>query len=370
MKTFRCSCGNTLHFENTRCLVCERTLGFAPERLQLIALEASSDTTWRDAAAKGTAPTHRQCRNYSKQQVCNWLVPITDPEPFCWACRLNKTIPDLQHADNHLLWLRTEAAKRRLLYTLYRLHLPVQARSAEHPQGLSFRFLSSQDPGEFNDTVDKKQHVITGHQQGEITINIAEADPVQRTAMREKMGELYRTLLGHFRHEIGHYYWFKIIDTAHLLEKCRRIFGDERQDYAGSLSRYYQAGPAADWSGTYISAYACSHPWEDFAETFAHYLHMVDTLDTAYDQNFAIRGKSVAKPVEMATAQQFYSDARWKMSFEDMLCDWINLTLAMNALNRSMGLRDAYPFALTDTINNKLRFIHQVIMMHAGAAAV
>lgn len=370
MKTFRCACGNTLHFENTHCLVCERTLGFAPERLQIIALEPVDETIWRDAAANDTVLAYRQCQNYHKQQVCNWLVPVADPEPFCLACRLNKTIPDLTHSENHVLWLRTESAKRRLLYTLYRLHLPVQRRNTKHPQGLSFRFLASREPGEFADTVEKQQHVITGHKQGEITINIAEADPVQRTAMREKMGEQYRTLLGHFRHEIGHYYWFKIIDTTPMMESCRQMFGDERQDYVSSLNRHYQLGAATDWSGTYISAYASSHPWEDFAETFAHYLHMVDTLDTAYDQNFAIRGKSVAKPVEMASAQQFYSDARWKMSFDDMLRDWVNLTMAMNALNRSMGLRDAYPFALTETINNKLRFVHQVIMMHAGAPVV
>lgn len=365
MKTFHCVCGNTLHFENTRCLACERTLGFAPAQMQMIALDPVSATTWRDPAATVTAPTHRLCQNYSEQGVCNWLVPIDDPNPFCEACRLNKTIPDLSQPENHVLWLRTEAAKRRLLYSLYRLHLPVQGRDDEHKHGLSFRFLASNEAGEFDDVVSEEQHVITGHKEGTITINIAEADPVRRTAMREKMGELYRTLLGHFRHEIGHYYWFNIVDTPNLLEQYRKIFGDERVDYADSLSRYYQCGAPTEWPGIYISAYASAHPWEDFAETFAHYLHMVDTLDTAYDQNFAIRGKAVTKPIEVTSAQQFYSDARWKISFDDMLRDWVNLTVAMNALNRSMGLRDAYPFAITSTISNKLRFVHQIIMMHA-----
>ena len=369
MKTFRCTCGNTLHFENSRCLACERTLGFAPDRLQLLSLEKVSETTWIDAAAADITPVYRLCRNYTEQGVCNWLVPVNDPEPYCAACRLNDVIPDLRQSENHVLWLRTEMAKRRLLYSLYRLHLPIEGRKTDNPQGLSFRFVANRDPGEFDDTIAEEQHVLTGHHLGVITINIAEADPVQRTAMREKMGEQYRTLLGHFRHEIGHYYWFKLLDTPNLLEQSRKIFGDERTDYTASLNRYYQAGAPTDWPSGYISAYATAHPWEDFAETFAHYLHMVDTLDTAYDQNFAIRGKAVTKPVEVESAQQFYSDSRWKISFDDMLRDWVNLTLVMNALNRSMGLRDAYPFAITATISNKLRFIHQIIMMHVTGKA-
>ncbi|MBI3561634.1 MAG: putative zinc-binding peptidase [Gammaproteobacteria bacterium] len=360
MKTFRCVCGNNLHFENTRCLVCERQLGFAVDRLQLLALEPVTEDLWRDAAVHAGQGHYRLCRNYAEQHVCNWLVAENDTEPYCQACRLNDTVPDLTHPENHLLWLRTESAKRRLLYTLYRLRLPLQGRDADNTRGLAFQFLASREPAEFNDAVDEQQ-VMTGHNQGVITINVAEADPVQRTVMREKMGEQYRTLLGHFRHEIGHYYWYVLHTTPSLLTDYRQVFGDERRNYSRALADYYQQGAPKQWPVSYISAYASAHPWEDFAETFAHYLHMVDTLDTAYDYDFAIRGKSFSAPLVNSGTAQLTSDARCKSSFDDMLRDWVSLTLVMNSLNRSMGLRDAYPFAITATISDKLRFVHRII---------
>jgi hypothetical protein len=89
-------------------------------------------------------------------------------------------------------------------------------------------------------------------------------------------------LLGHFRHEVGHYFWDRLVATdPHQLEEFRVLFGDDRQDYGEALKRHYDEGAPANWQDTYISMYATMHPWEDFAETWAHYLHIVDTLETA-----------------------------------------------------------------------------------------
>src|SRR6202011_5238904 len=44
------------------------------------------------------------------------------------------------------------------------------------------------------------------------------------------------------------------------------------------LSRFAES--LACWR-PHVTPYASAHPWEDFAETWAHYFHMVDTLETA-----------------------------------------------------------------------------------------
>ena len=131
-------------------------------------------------------------------------------------------IPDLSLPENLSRWRALEAAKHRLFYTLFQLRLPVETQ-AESPAGLAFQFLADVGPG--------APSVMTGHADGVITINLAEADDAERERRRQQMGELYRTLLGHFRHEIGHYYWDRLIANTPHLEEFRRIFGDERQDY-------------------------------------------------------------------------------------------------------------------------------------------
>ena len=204
---------------------------------------------------------------------------------------------------------------------------------------------------------------MTGHRGGLITINIAEADPGAREEMRERMNEAYRTLLGHFRHEIGHYYWMRLVDNSDWLAAAREVFGDEREDYTSAIERYYQDGPPPDWSRHFISAYASSHPWEDWAETWAHYLHIVDTLETAHDFGFSMRGKPVTSPHEVLDrdVQYAYGMNVRRATFANLLEDWVQLTVALNSLNRSMGLRDPYPFALSPGAAQKLGFIHQLV---------
>jgi hypothetical protein len=350
MKTFRCHCGNTIYFENNRCLACGRALGFLPDVLVLSAFEpgGEGDAVFALAPEAG-GRLYRPCRNYTDQEVCNWLVLAADPQPFCPSCRLNRVIPNLDTPGNRRLWYRVETAKRRLLYTLFSLRLPIVGQDRDPHTGLAFSFL--EDPGpaaEFIDPV-SRHRVLTGHDRGLITINLAEADDPARELMRERMNELYRTLLGHFRHESGHYYWERLVRDTPLLGPWRELFGDERADYARALERHYGQGPPPGWEREHISAYASAHPWEDWAETWAHYLHITDTLETAHDYGLNVDGRAV---LPTGPGEPY---------FGALMADWSHLTDMMNALNRSMGLPDAYPFFLSDTATRKLAFVHDLI---------
>lgn len=282
----------------------------------------------------------RLCTNATEYGVCNWAVSADDSNPYCCSCRLNTKIPDPNDPEALDAWAHIEAAKRRLIYTLNNLELPVEPKWLD-PRGLAFSFEKPR-PG---------QPVFTGHNYGLITINVDEADDPFREKQRLLMGEAYRTLLGHFRHEIGHYYWSRLVeDTGHIAE-FRDLFGDERLDYAGALGTHYEQGPPSDWHKHYVSSYATMHPWEDWAECFAHYLHIVDTLETAQAGGLALRLEADA--LELGA---LHLD-----NFDDMIGAWFPLTVALNNVNRSMGQPDLYPFVLPDAVVNKLRFIHDIV---------
>jgi hypothetical protein len=364
MKTFRCVCGNTLYFENTGCLACGRTLGFLPDHGVMTALEPAAEAGWRALHPAAGNRVYRMCKNYKEESVCNWMVSADEPQSLCRACRLNHIIPNLSEERNRVLWYRIEVAKRRLLYTLYALGLPVVGRDEEPDSGLVFEFLSDpEDAHGFSAEVGQNRRVLTGHHSGLITINVAEADSSAREGMREKMNELYRTLLGHFRHEVGHYYWDRLVRGTGWIENFRSLFGDDRRNYDEALQRYYANGAPPDWRQSFVSAYATAHPWEDWAETWAHHLHMVDTLETAHDFGFAIQGRPLLPPAAALREQQQLASVSEATgtSFEEIISDWGALTVALNAVNRSMGLPDAYPFVLSPRTVEKLRFVHQVI---------
>lgn len=333
MRTFKCECGARVFFINSRCVTCARELGFLPDVGTMATLQTEGDIV----RGLGFDGSYRKCANQLAFDVCNWLVPENASETLCQSCRLNQVIPNLKDENNRALWNDVERAKRHLIYTLNQLRLPVYPKS-EDPQGLAFNIMT--------DT--PKEQVLTGHADGVITLNLREADPVSREETRVAMKEGYRTLLGHFRHEVGHYYWDLLVKDSPDLDAFRQLFGDERADYAAALEKHYGSGPAtAGWQESFISNYAKAHPWEDWAESWAHVLHMVDTLETA--RNFAIAEISEGHPDKLIS------------NFDPLIEEWFELTVVMNALNRSMGLPDAYPFAITDRVKEKLCFVAGVI---------
>ena len=351
MKLFSCdNCQQTLFFENNRCTNCGMDVGYCVELAKIVTLQhrtgSSHGTVYEVFFPNQGLRHYRQCKNARDHDACNWLVPAESQQQFCNSCRLTEIAPDLTNTDNRLAWAGIEAAKRRLLYTLYSLKLPMSSRQEWPNEGVAFRFLRS--------TPDET--VITGHEDGIITLNIAEADAAFRENMREKMGEAYRTVLGHLRHEIGHYYWDRLVRDSNALQGFRHLFGDDTFDYEQAVQNHYQQGPPANWTDSFISAYASMHPWEDWAETWAHYLHMVDTLETAKSHGLSLR-----LPTGESQGAQISTDALAFREFESLTSNWNAVTLALNSLNRSMGMKDAYPFVLSPKVLEKLRFVHELI---------
>jgi hypothetical protein len=346
MKLFKCqACGQVLLFENTKCEKCARRLGYLP-RANLLTVVESKGLEWAPFGDENRS--YRFCRN-ADYDCCNWLVPAESPEWLCTACRHNGTVPDLSQPRNIALWRKIELAKHRLFYSLLRLELPLQTRS-EDAEGLVFEFLDDSSAA-----IGPK--ILTGHDDGRITIALAEADDAEREGRRSAMGEPYRTLLGHFRHEIGHYYWDRLVRNSDLLGACRAVFGDDSQDYDQALKAHYQNGAPVHWQESFVSAYATCHPWEDFAETWAHYFHIVDTLEMA-----RAFGVDIHPRLDVGAELQTHIDFQpyRALSIEQLVDAWLPLTFALNSINRSMGQPDLYPFILTPAIVTKLGFIHRL----------
>lgn len=354
MNIFHCDhCGQLIFFENVQCVACGHLLAYLPDLEVVGSLEPAGEGLWRSPLPRAAGRTYRLCANYTQENVCNWTVSAGDPDPLCQSCRLTRVIPDLNQPGHKEAWFRLEAAKRRLVYTLLHLRLPVRSKLEDPQNGLAFEFLADAGPA------GKDNPVLTGHANGVITINVAETDDAERERRRVSLHEPYRTLLGHFRHEIGHYYWDRLIRDSDRLPAFRALFGDERQDYGEALKRHYEQGPPADWQTRYVTAYACAHPWEDWAETWAHYLHMVDTLQTASACGLTLRPRRQDEPTMKAAPNPL--DAR-PDRFADLMANWFPLTYVLNNLNRGMGLPDGYPFVLADPAIEKLRFVHDTVV--------
>ncbi|MDB6090896.1 MAG: hypothetical protein JWN85_3680 [Gammaproteobacteria bacterium] len=352
MRSFHCThCQHLVFFENVRCLNCDHALAYLPDQRVMAALQKGPDELWRVEGQGGAEQSYHLCVNYERESICNWAVPASEPETLCTSCRLTRVIPNLANPDNKAAWYRLELAKRRLIYTLLDLELPLVRKREANDTGLAFEFLEDPTSGDRN-------RVLTGHDNGLITINIAEADDVRREQQRQQQHEPYRTLLGHFRHEIGHYYWDRLIPGSSREDEFRKLFGDERTDYSQALARHYASGPPAGWENDFISAYATSHPWEDWAETWAHFLHMTDALETAGAAGMSLRPARADEP-SMATPPAPLVPAR--PTFDRMIADWIPLTYVLNNLNRGLGLPDGYPFVLSSPVIAKLRFIYDTI---------
>jgi hypothetical protein len=335
VRSFTCqNCGQLLFFENSLCLRCSSPLGFDPSSRELAVL-----------GPPGT-PEHRlpRCAN-AALAVCNWLPDHA--RELCASCSLTRTRPNDADLDGsgRTAFATAEASKRWMLFGLGELGLRVG-------KDLQFDLLSS-----------RHGPVTTGHAEGLITIDLAESDDSQRAHRRDQLGESYRTMLGHFRHEIGHYYWSKLIEGSDRLEAWRELFGDERADYQAAVERHYEQGPPPEWTGEQVSAYAAMHPWEDWAETFAHYLHIRDTLQTAGAYGLIVAGPP-RRPERALVSAPGAADPD-HLAFARVLEDWLPLTYALNAINRSMGHDDLYPFTLAPAVVDKLAFAHETVLTSA-----
>lgn len=355
MRAFNCDhCGHLVFFESTTCLHCGSTLAFVPEHMRMAALQPSGSTPgmWepRSPAWQPPMPLLRMCHNRSSQgAACNFTTDADGMQPYCVSCRQTRWLPNFENPQNLLRAHKLEHAKRYLFYTLSCLQLT----SLQGLPAPIFDFLEDQ-PGQIP--------VMTGHANGTITLNVAEADDDERARRRLAMMEPYRTLLGHLRHESGHFFWDVLIKDSAWLARFRSLFGDERQDYAQALQAHYARGPAgpADWQQQHISAYAAAHPWEDWAETWAHYLHTMDLMETAASYRVQLR-----LPGHLASWPPMEDPfTHIQAPFESILQQCVPLTLMLNSLNRSLGHNDAYPFAPSAGAVAKLKFVHEVVMQH------
>ncbi|WP_053982134.1 zinc-binding metallopeptidase family protein [Marinagarivorans algicola] len=407
MQTFKCDeCAHLLFFENNSCIRCGHLLGFSIEEGDMLTLRQVSqvpaanvpaahksigqpavmqnpmtssavnlsvidqNTSHQKPAVREhrpageapaktaavhyvdvsdpTGPQYRLCSNATQLNACNWVIPAEQPHDFCVSCRLTEVLPPMPDESRRKQWVRVESAKRRLLYTLIGLGLPVQSREQNANLGLAFRFEEST----------AENPVYTGHASGVITLNMAEANHAFRENAREKLGEVYRTVLGHLRHECGHYYWeLLVLPSAKWLPKARAVFGDEQVSYQEAITRHYEEGAPANWSDHYISAYATMHPWEDWAETWAHYLHMLDTLETAAAYDLAVKS-----PSTKGKTRRTKSSMSHRENFDKLFEMWYSLTFVLNGLSRSMGMPDTYPFVISHTVKEKLRLVHDIIL--------
>jgi hypothetical protein len=342
MQRFNCDCGNVLFFGSSRCLKCNGEVGFDPVAGKMLRLRPGGKM--------------KRCDNGLKHSVCNWVLPADDKATLCTACRMNQTIPDLSSQRNRMLWGRMEIAKRRLIYTLLRTGIALPSKNDDAKNGLAFDFVSS-----FSNPT-----VTTGHLNGVITVNLEEADDTYRQINRQQLGENSRTLLGHFRHESAHYFWMRCLSDLMwdnpLRLAFRARFGDEWLDYTTALNAHYQRGAPAGWEQNYITAYAASHPWEDWAETWAHYLQIVDGLETC--ESLGIQVQHLALALVMLPSEAGTLPAMLPQSgiedgkFLAWLQRWMCMSTVLNEISNSIGEAPLYPFVISVRVAQKLRLAH------------
>lgn len=339
MERSQCKCGNTLFFESSVCVKCKRDVGWCPACRRITSLEPHPKGGFV-CNTKGCGTRVLKCDNYFTHNVCNRTLVADKAKPgaLCDYCRFNRVIPNLGVPANKVKWARIEAAKRRVLYDFDRLSLVYGAATDGVNPPLVFDFKTDGGDGNRYRGVAGGEQVFTGHDNGVITLNLKEADPVQREASRIEFGEAHRTLVGHFRHEMGHYIWETMIKGKREKE-CVALFGDHNAvSYGDALNAYYQNGPKPDWQTSFVSAYATMHPWEDFAETFANYLDLMASIETARD------GK--------------LTTVRDEAKFDDLAAEYVRLGLVLNELNRGVGLIDFLPEIIVEPVRKKMAFMH------------
>jgi len=337
VRDFICpNCGQHLAFENSVCLNCRSALGFSLDDMALLVIAPGEES---DHGGAVDANDYQLCANLHLAE-CNWIVEKgATARLLCRSCALTRTRPNDADTKAMAAFAAAEKAKRRLVAELIELKLPIVGRDEDPQYGLAFDLLSSET-----------EKVFTGHHNGVITLDLAEGDDVHREQLRVAMAEPYRTLLGHFRHEIGHYYFYRLVQpSAEYAQRFRELYGDPDADYQAALDRHYNEGAPPGWEDGFVSTYATMHPAEDWAETFAHYLHIRDTLDTAAAFGFA------------PAAATFERRSLGPSGFDAIIDMWLPLSWALNMINRSMGREDLYPFVLPPAVLDKMRFIHTII---------
>jgi hypothetical protein len=348
MRVFTCeNCGQLIFFDNSRCLRCETPLGYVHGQRDVVALTELPDGGLVDLATP--TGTWRRCAT-ADLTGCNWLVPAGSAA-LCASCQLTRTRPADGDAEGLTEWVQSEMAKRRLIFQLAELGLPVEPRREAAKSGLAFDLLSSSET-----------KVVTGHDDGIITLDLAEADDEHREHLRLQLSEPYRTVLGHFRHEIGHYYWPLLVRDPDTLGACRALFGDDSADYTEAVKAHYDTATEDGelWTANYISRYATMHPYEDWAETFAHYLHIIDTLQTAESFGLATPGVAGARGLTRRTGAHPTRPVG-STTFGEVIDNWLELSYALNQINRSMGHKDLYPFVLAAPVIEKMAFVDHLV---------
>lgn len=374
MTPFHCThCQAVVFFESVACVSCGARLGFDPAQARMLAYAADGDPglPWQPLGATGATDTAATadaappvpgtpCRNRLDHANCNWMVDDAAAGlQLCRSCRLTRTIPDLTVAGHAARWARIEQAKRRLLYGLQQLGLQPEPRRGPTDAGAADADDTATDTGLCFDLLADPPggpRVRTGHDQGVITLNIAEADDAYREALRVEMHEPLRTLLGHLRHEVAHYLQFRwVAPSQALTDQCRAVFGDERADYAQALQQHYNAGPQPGWETQFISGYASAHPWEDWAETCAHWLLIVDAVETAAAWGLRIDGP--------AQVQAEASDCANPTPVQTLVVQqWLPVAQFLNAMNRSIGVQDSYPFLMASGVLDKLAAVQDILV--------
>lgn len=330
-----------MYLDTLVCPTCETQVGFDLVGQRFLAITGGKATT--DGADGPIVFYPCSQREWS----CNWLVRDNAPAGQCFSCRLTRKRPAASDTIALEKLAKTEESKRRLVLQLCELGLPISPWNSTR-YGLGFDLLSSRSGAE---------HVTIGHSAGIITIDLAESLDDVREALRVRLGEPYRTMLGHLRHEVGHYFQNVLITDDATWAHCRELFGDEQKSYKRAIKRHYTFGAPANWQESFISEYATMHPWEDFAETFAHYLHIVGTLQTAASIGIRLEaGVSNLRDIDVVP-EDSYRD----QSIGRILGDWEWMSQAFNRINRSMGLGDLYPFTISAPVRRKLSFMHDLI---------
>jgi hypothetical protein len=339
MRTFHCDrCGGVLAFDARTCPTCGSDIGYICDERELRVIVPSSDpAVFRLEEEPPDGPTMWRCLNAA--WGCNWMLPADAVGPWCRSCRLTRGRPDIGRPDAIDAWVRAEAAKRRLVHQLDELGLPIDTSEATSDQAHPMVFDLVYLPGEGG---------ITGHLDGVVSLDLAEVDDVHRDEVRRRMGERFRTVIGHLRHEIGHFYWDRLVAQRGDLGRFRHLFGDERADYADAIDRYYAAAERT-WDPThFVTAYAAAHPLEDWAETFAHYLHILDALETA-EAHGLVPGGGVTRPGAPADNE---------LTMIEILDAWRPISTAVNAIAETLGDPAVYPFDHVDEVVDKLDFVH------------